>query len=82
MKKNNFTIKAEDLDTMFDEGEDITPYLDIEQARRPGLKHKKVSVSFPQWMVDQLDIQATTLGVNRQSVIKIWIAERLKHEIS
>ena len=71
-------IKAEDLDRIFDEGEeDILPYLDLARAVRPGHEAKRVNVDFPAWMVSRLDHEAGRLGVPRQSLIKVWIAERL-----
>jgi hypothetical protein len=80
MKKNNTTIKASELDRLFDEGGDITAHLDYSSARRPGLEQKRVNVDFPQWVIDSLDFQASRMGVTRQSIIKVWIAERLKEE--
>ena len=71
-------MKAEDLDKKFDNGEDITEYLDVKNLRRPGQEHKRVNVDFPEWMIHSLDKEAKRLGVPRQSIIKIWIAERLK----
>ena len=71
-------MKANELDKKFDEGEDISKYLDLSQARRPGLEQKRVNVDFPVWMIHDLDKEAKRLGVPRQSIIKIWIAERLK----
>jgi hypothetical protein len=74
-------MKAKDLDKKFDSGEDITEFLDISNAKRPGQEQKRVNVDFPVWMVHSLDKEAKRRGVPRQSIIKIWIAERLK-EIS
>ena len=71
-------MKAEEFDKRFDEGEDITEYLDLKKARKPGLEQKRVNVDFPYWMIRSLDKEAKRLGVTRQSIIKIWIAERLK----
>ncbi len=73
-------MKAEELDEIFDRGEDITPYLDLSTAKRPGHKQKRVNVDFPEWMVLSLDREASKIGVTRQSIIKVWIAERLKAE--
>ncbi len=71
-------MKAEKLDEIFDHGEeDILPYLDLSKAVRPGLKAKRVNVDFPSWMIERLDREAERLGVPRQSLIKIWIGERL-----
>jgi len=78
--KENF-MKAEEFDKIFDEGEeDILQYLDLSKARRPGLEQKRVNVDFPQWMIDQLDSESSRLGIPRQSLIKVWIAERLEHQ--
>jgi hypothetical protein len=71
-------MKAEELDKIFDEGkEDILPYLDLAKAVRPGHAAKRVNVDFPQWMLSRLDFEADRLGIPRQSLIKIWIGERL-----
>ena len=72
------TITAEELDEKFDNGEDVSEYFDWSKARRPNLEARRVNVDFPAWMVDRLDKEARHLGVTRQSVIKMWIAERLK----
>ena len=71
-------MKASELDKKFDEGEDISEFLDLSQARRPGQEQKRVNVDFPVWMIERLDREARRLGVPRQSIIKIWIAERLE----
>jgi len=71
-------MKAEELDKRFDDGEDITPYLDVSSIKQPLQEAKRVNVDFPTWMVDSLDKEAKRIGVTRQSVIKVWIAERLE----
>ncbi len=71
-------MKAKELDERFDSGEDITGYLDLDRARRPAREPKRVNVDFPIWMVHSLDKEARRLGVTRQSIIKFWIAEKLK----
>ena len=70
-------ITAEELDEMFDNGEDISAYVDWSKARRPNQEARRVNVDFPAWMVQGLDKEASRLGVTRQSLIKMWIAERL-----
>jgi len=70
--------KASEFDKKFTDGEDITAYLDTDRARRPEHEQKRVNVDFPIWMIHSLDREAKRLGVPRQSVIKIWIAERLE----
>lgn len=72
------TISAAELDKKFDDGEeDILQYFDLSTTRRPGLEPKRVNVDFPTWMVERLDAEARRLGVTRQALIKLWIAERL-----
>lgn len=70
-------MKAKDIEKKFDKGEDITRYLDISKAKRPEQEQKRVNVDFPLWMIQQLDKEAKRLGVPRQSIIKVWVAERL-----
>lgn len=70
-------MKATEFDSKFDNGEDITASLDLPQAKRPGYEQQQVDVDFPTWMVAALDQEAKRLGVTRQSIIKIWIADRL-----
>jgi hypothetical protein len=76
MKKKSIT--AEKFDSLFDQGHDITEYLDLNNARRHGLETRRVSVDFPQWMINRLDQEAARLGVTRQSIIKFWISEKLR----
>jgi hypothetical protein len=75
MKKKS--ISTEQFDSRFDKGEDVTEYLEVGMAERPGLKQRRVSVDFPVWMVQELDREASRLGITRQSVIKYWISEKL-----
>ena len=71
-------MRAEEFDQKFDDGEDVTGDLDLAAIRRPGLEQRRVNVDFPSWMIESLDREARRLGVTRQSVIKVWIAERLE----
>ncbi len=71
-------VKARDFDKKFDEGADISKHLNIKGARRPEQEQKRVNVDFPLWMIQLLDKEAKRLGVPRQSIIKVWIAERLE----
>lgn len=75
-------MKATDFDNKFDSGEDILDSLDLSKAKRPNLNIKRVNVDFPSWMITSLDQEAQRLGVPRQSIIKIWISERLDQEKS
>jgi len=71
-------MKAEEFDRRFDAGEDVTGDLDLDGLRRPALEQRRVNVDFPSWMIESLDREARRLGVTRQSIIKVWIAERLE----
>ena len=75
-------MKARDFDRKFDRGEDVTDHLDIARARRPDEQQRRVNVDFPIWMIALLDREAKRLGVTRQSIIKLWIAERLERKAS
>ena len=76
-------MKAEELDKRFDDGEDITPYLDMSSIRQPNRQELQgVNVDFPAWMVESLDREAKRADVTRQSLIKAWIAERLEQQDS
>ena len=71
-------MKASEFDKKFDKGKNIVDHLDLSKARRPEQEQKRVNVDFPLWMIQLLDREAKRLGVPRQSIIKIWVAERLE----
>lgn len=71
-------MKAKDFEKQFDEDIDITSLLDVSKAKRVLQEQKRVNVDFPTWMIESLDREAGKLGVTRQSVIKVWLAERLE----
>ena len=75
-------MKAKTFDRKFDEVKDVTKDLDISKARRPLQTQRRVNVDFPIWMIDRLDKEAKRLGVTRQSIIKIWLSERLEQSAS
>jgi hypothetical protein len=75
-------MKAKTFDRKFDAGEEVVDQLDLSQARRVGTNAKRVNVDFPSWMVDSLDREARRLGVTRQSLIKLWLADRLAQAVS
>ena len=71
-------MKAKKFEQQFEEGVDITASLDLPKAKRVLQEQKRVNVDFPTWMIDSLDREAGKLGVTRQSIIKVWLAERLE----
>ncbi len=71
-------MKAEDFDKKFDQGESVIDDLDLAKARRPEQEQRRVNVDFPVWMIHSLDKEARRLGVPRQSIIKMWLAEKLE----
>lgn len=76
-------MKAKDFDKKFDDGKsDLIDQLDLSTIKRPNQTAKRVNVDFPTWMIDSLDREAGKLGVTRQSIIKVWLAERLEASAS
>jgi len=75
-------MKAEIFDKKFDDdNDDIISGLDLSTLKRPNQKQKRVNVDFPVWIIDSLDKEANRVGVTRQSIIKIWLAERLEEQV-
>jgi hypothetical protein len=72
-------MKAKAFDEKFDKGDDILDMLDITKAKRSMQDQKRVNVDFPVWMIESLDKEASRVGVTRQSIIKVWLAERLEN---
>jgi len=70
-------MKAKDFDRKFDAGEDVSDQIDWSKAERPNIDIRRVNVDFPAWVVQGLDREAARLGVSRQALIKLWIAEKL-----
>ena len=71
-------MTSSEFDRRFEDGESVIDALDLSAARRPRLDQRRVNVDFPLWMVEQLDLEASRLGVTRQSIIKVWLAECLE----
>ena len=77
-KKTAIEISAEEFAHRFDKGEDMTPYLDLSSARRPGRELQRVNVDFPNWMIGAMDKEASRLGVSRQALIKFIMDSHLQ----
>jgi hypothetical protein len=73
-------VKAKDFDDAFDRGENVTKYLDKSKARRVNAELKRVNIDFPVWVIDSLDKEARRSGITRQSLVKMWIAEKFKND--
>lgn len=71
------SLKARDFDNDFDDGKDVLKHLDLSKARRVKYEQRRVNIDFPTWMIESLDKEASRVGVTRQSIIKLWLAERL-----
>jgi len=72
-------MKAKELDTLFDDNEeDVIDHFDLSSAKRINQQQRRVNVDFPQWVIDSLDKEAARVGVTRQSIIKMWLVERLE----
>ena len=72
-------MKAEDFDQKFDTGKvGVMADLDLSTAVKPNQNQKWVNIDFPVWMIESLDKEARKIGVTRQSIIKLWLAEKLQ----
>jgi hypothetical protein len=78
--KHKKNITGEEFDEDFEAGEDLSEYLDLDNASRPGLKNKKISLQMAEWMLRAVDREAKKLGVSRQAILKMWISENLKNQ--
>lgn len=74
-------MKAKEFDRKFESGEDMTDDLDFSKARRINQQPKRVNIDFPAWVVEKLDKQSKRLGISRQALVKVWIAEKLKEAV-
>lgn len=75
--KKKKKVKAKDFDEAFDRGDDVTEHLDLSTARRVNTQVRRVNVDFPEWVIASLDKEARRIGISRQSLLKMWIADRL-----
>ncbi|WP_420935908.1 type II toxin-antitoxin system BrnA family antitoxin [Alteromonas sp. A081] len=75
-------MKAKSFEEKFESGDEILQHLDLSKAKRPMQKQKRINVDIPEWMIDSLDREAGRVGVTRQSIIKVWLAERLEQSQS
>jgi hypothetical protein len=74
-------MKAKDFDKKFDDNKkDIIDDLDLSTVKRPNQSQKRINVDFPSWVIDSLDREASRVGVTRQSIIKLWLVERLEEK--
>lgn len=73
-------VKARDFDSAFDGGGDVTQHLDLSKARRVNAELRRVNIDFPVWVIASLDKEARRLGITRQSLVKVWIAEKFKQD--
>ena len=74
-------MKAKDFDKKFDDNkQEIIDDLDLSSIKRPNQKQKRINVDFPSWVIDSLDREASRIGVTRQSIIKLWLVERLEEK--
>jgi len=72
-------MKASEIDKIFDENqEDTLDYFNTSNIKMINEEPKRVNIDFPSWMIQSLDKEAKHVGVSRQAVIKMWLAEKLQ----
>lgn len=78
MKKNNHSkkIKANEFDKIFEENmDDAIEFMNVDHAT------KKVNVDFNTKTIKYLDMISNEIGITRQSLIKMWIHEKIQEEL-
>jgi hypothetical protein len=74
-------MKARDFDNKFDQGqEDIIEDIDLTTLHKPNQEQVSINIEFPAWVIESLDREAARIGITRQSIIKVWLVERLREE--
>jgi predicted DNA binding CopG/RHH family protein len=86
MKKEIPKFENEDQERVFWANHDSTEYIQWEKAKRvkfPNLKPstKTISIRLPESMIEDLKILANKRDVPYQSLLKIFLAERIKEEL-
>lgn len=86
MKKPLPRFSSEDDERAFWATHDSTPYIDWKKAKRvalPKLKPslKTISLRLPAYMIDDLKVLANGRDVPYQSLLKVFLAERIQHEL-
>jgi len=76
----NHRTTAENLETKFDQGEDVLDYFDLARASRPLLEKERINLDLPHWMILRIERIARRKGVPRQAQIKEWLAQKLKED--
>ena len=75
-------IRNDDLENMFDSGEDISDYVDWNNTRKINTEQKRINIDLPIWIINQLDKESKKIGVTRQSIIKVWLSEKIENIIN
>jgi len=74
-------MNTKEFDKKFDDNkEGVIDNLNLSTKRRINQEQKRINVDFPSWVVESLDKEAARIGVTRQSIIKVWLVERLQSE--
>ena len=81
------TFKDEDAEREFWSREDSTEYVDWSKARRltlPNLKPsmRTISLRLPEGMIAELKLLANKRDVPYQSLLKVFLADRIRDELS
>ncbi len=71
------TISAEEFDRKFDDGEDISEYVDWSTATRPNLEPVELTITIKLGTKLRLERQAKELGVSVDSLLEDWLREKL-----
>ncbi len=86
MKKNLPAFKSEDEEREFWASHDSTEFIDWGKAERFTLSNlkpsiKKISLRLPESMLEELKLLANKKDVPYQSLLKVFLSERIEKEL-
>jgi hypothetical protein len=73
-------ITAEEFDRKFDDGEDISAYIDWSKSTRPNLEPVEMTVVVTRGTMLRLDRRARELGLSRDTLLQSWLTEKLENQ--
>lgn len=71
-------LNAEEFDDRFDDGDDMAEFIDWSKGKHLNRPLQTVGLDLPAWMAERLEVEAARTGVSTESLIKVWLSDRLR----